>query len=313
MYSIVRQERPEGEVLRQNEFEIIRDGSVVDTLEYLTFPALSETGMVRHLFTTRAGGVSEGIYRGLNLSFTRGDDPERVLENYRRAAAALGCRPEDVVCSHQTHTVNIRPVTEEDRGKGVVRPADYRDVDGLVTNVPGICLATVYADCVPLYFVDPVHRAVGLAHAGWRGTAAGMGARMVQTMTERFGTRPEDLLAAVGPSICWECYEVGGEVASVFASLERELAGPLRAVRKSGCLKPSDSLLLQAGREPGKYQLNLWLANLAVLHGAGVPLERISVTDICTCHNPEYLFSHRASHGKRGNLGAFLMLREARI
>ncbi len=274
-----------GEAVRQN---CVMTGAGQEALEYLTFPLLEETGGVRHLFTTRLGGVSQGIFSTMNLSVTRGDDKRCVEENYRRIAEVLGCSPEDMTASHQTHTTNIRRVTAADRGKGVTRPRDYSDVDGLMTDEPGIVLVTYFADCVPLYFVDPVHRAVGLAHSGWRGTAAGMGACMVKAMGDAYGTRPEEIYAAVGPSICADCYEVGGDVAQQFAAFP----GAVRA-----------------GRRPGKYQLDLWKANLQVLCGAGVKRERIAVTDICTCCNSEYLFSHRASQGRRGNMGAFLGLR----
>lgn len=258
-------------------------------MEYLVFPLLEETGIVRHLFTTRLGGVSEGVFSTMNFSVDRGDREECVAENYRRVAEVLGCGPEDMVASHQTHTTNIRRVTSVDRGKGILRPRDYENVDGLITDVPGLTLVTFYADCVPLYFVDPENRAIGLAHSGWRGTAEGMGECMVRAMADNFGSRPEALYAAIGPSICRECYEVGEEVAVRFADrLGEDVAAP--------------------GEAPGKYRLDLWLANRRILERAGVPGNHIAVTDICTRHNPAYLFSHRASGGKRGNMGAFLML-----
>ena len=144
-------------------------------LEYLVFPKLEKTGVVEHLFTTRTGGVSSGIYSTMNLSFSRGDDPECVRENYRRIGEVLGTDPEHMVASKQTHTTNIRLVTEADLGNGITEPSAYDDVDGLATNIPGMALVTFYADCVPLYFVDPVKKAIGLAHSGWRGTVAGMG------------------------------------------------------------------------------------------------------------------------------------------
>ncbi len=144
-------------------------------VEYLTFPLLEQTGIVRHLFTTRVGGVSEGVCSSMNLSYARGDKKEAVDENYRRIARVLGCGLEDIVCSDQTHTVNLRVVTGQDGGKGIVRPRDYHDVDGLLTDEPGLVLTTFYADCVPLYFVDTRNRAVALAHSGWRGTVARMG------------------------------------------------------------------------------------------------------------------------------------------
>ncbi len=259
-------------------------------LEYLVFPKLEETGVVEHLFTTRTGGVSSGIYSTMNLSFSRGDDPECVRENYRRIGEVLGTDPEHMVASKQTHTTNIRLATEADLGNGITGPSAYDDVDGLATDIPGIALVTFYADCVPLYFVDPVKKAIGLAHSGWRGTVAGMGACMVQFMREHFHSDPKDLIAAIGPSICVDCYEVSEEVAEQF---------------REGF--PEE--VLQPGKAEGKYQLDLWKANESILLKAGILSEHLTVTDVCTCHNPEYLFSHRASHGQRGNLAAFLMLK----
>ena len=163
-------------------------------------------------------------------------------------------------------------------------------MDGLITEVPGIVLVCMFADCVPLYFVDPVKRVIGLAHSGWKGTLHRMGAHMVQAMRDTFGSDPADLVAAIGPSICRDCYEVSEDVATGFAE------------------QFDGTDVVTEGRIPGKYQLDLWLANRLILEQAGIPRTQISVTDICTCHNPAYLFSHRASNGKRGNLGAFLML-----
>ena len=260
---------------------------------FLIFPALEETGTVVHGFSTRLGGVSEGMFSSMNVSFTRGDRKEAVRENYRRLGAAIGFSCEELVCSDQTHTTNLRVVTEEDRGKGFARPKDYTDVDGLVTDVPGLTLATFYADCVPLYFVDPVRRCIGLSHAGWRGTAGKIGKKTVELMREQYGTRPSDLAAAIGPSNCQDCYEVSQDVIEAFQKAFEERFWPE----------------LFYAKENGKYQLNLWRANELTLLEAGLKPERIAVTDLCTCCNPALLFSHRASHGKRGNLGAFLMLR----
>lgn len=262
-------------------------------VEYLTFPLLEQTGIVRHLFSTRLGGVSEGIYQSMNLSYTRGDEKAAVDENYRRIAGILGCGLEDLVCSDQTHTVNLRVVTRADGGKGILRPKDYHDIDGLLTDEPGLVLATFYADCVPLYFVDTKNRAVALAHSGWRGTVARMGRCVTEKMREVYGTRPEDLTAAIGPSICQACYEVGEDVAEAFMQEFR---------------KPGQAAQILEEKGNGKYQLDLWRANEILLQEAGIPAGQIQVTDLCTCHNSDYLFSHRASQGKRGNLGAFLGL-----
>ncbi len=286
------------------EYHILADGTEFPLLK---FPALDETDIVKHGFTTRRGGVSEGIFSTLNLSFTRGDDAAAVAENFRRTAEALDIDPDRIVCSHQTHTTNIRIVGESDAGKGVTVDRDYTDVDGMITDIPGLTLAEFFADCVPLFFVDPVHRAIGLSHSGWKGTAARMGARTLEMMAETYGTRPEDAICAIGPSICQDCYEVSGDVAEVFAG---EFAGHEKEILTAK--GEENELNAEAIREAGmeaKYLLDLWRANEIVLLDAGVPPERISVTDICTCCNPNELFSHRASHGKRGNLGAFLCLR----
>lgn len=276
-----------GEVLRQNSVETEDGGQ----LEYLTFPLLEGTGIVKHLFSTRLGGVSQGDCASMNFSVDRGDSKENVLTNFGRIARVLGCGVGDMTASHQTHTTNIRRMTACDKGKGILRERDYQDVDGMVTDVPGLVLATFYADCVPLYFVDPVHRAIGLAHSGWRGTAGRMGERMVEAMGQQFGSRPEKIYAAIGPSICRDCYEVSEDVAEQF----REMLGSQVAV---------------PGAKAGKYQLDLWLANEWILRQAGILPKHLAVTDICTCHNSEYLFSHRASGGRRGSLGAFLMLKD---
>lgn len=261
---------------------------------YLTFPALEQTGMVSHSFSTRIGGVSEGIFSTMNFGFTRGDNPAHVLENYQRMADVLDVDMEKMVLSYQTHTTNVRRVTEEDLGKGVVYPRDYRDVDGLITDIPGVTLVTFYADCVPLYLLDPVHRAIGLSHSGWRGTVHRMGKATLDEMEKAFGTNASDVIACIGPSICQDCFEVGPEVVEEFAT----------------AFAPKYHEELFYRKENGKYQLNLWRANEIIFAERGVKPENIHTTDICTRCNPDFLFSHRAVGKDRGNLSAFLCLKE---
>lgn len=280
------------EILRIEEMPA--EGGCVPLLRY---PLLEETGMVKHCFTTRLGGVSQGIFSSMNLSFTRGDDGEAVQENYSRLAQCLGAAKEDFVFTDQTHTTNVRKVTAEDAGRGLTRPKNYTDVDGLVTDVPGLVLSAFFADCVPLYFVDPVHRAIGISHSGWRGTVGRIGAVTVETMAREYGSKPEDLICAIGPSICRNCYEVSGDVAEAFA---KKFAG--------NSVYCEEAYLEPKGQ--GKYQLDLWRANEIVLREAGVRSEHLAVTNLCTCCNPGLLFSHRASQGKRGNLGGFISLLE---
>lgn len=313
MERIERDLRKAGEVLRQNGAVL----SSKEELEYLTFPSLEETGIIDHLITTRTGGVSKGEFSSMNVGLLRGDREEDVRENFRRIGEVMGCGTEDMVLARQTHTTNIRHVTAADRGKGIVRPFDYQDVDGLITDEPGLVLVTTFADCVPLILVDPVRRAVGSAHSGWRGTVGRMGECMVRAMEDAFGSRPEDLLAAVGPSICQACYEVGEEVAEKFAGADRGTEAIRRELSRSGRFRSGRDgeapRVLNPGKQPGKYQLDLWLANYLILRQAGIPGERIAVTDICTCHNSSYLFSHRASGGKRGAMGVFVALRGKRV
>ena len=272
----------------------VLDVKEVDQVPVLQYPLLNLTGVVNHGISTREGGVSEGIYRSMNLSFSRGDEAENVMENYHRIARTLGVSIENIVCSAQTHTTNVRVVTREDAGKGVTREKDYTDVDGLITNVPGLCLATFYADCVPLLFVDPVRKVVATSHSGWRGTVGKIGKVTIEKMEAEFGCRPEDIYAAIGPSICQDCYEVSEDVIEQF--------------QEHFAKEHWDKLFYK--KENGKYQLNLWAANEQILLDSGIAPDHLAVTNLCTCCNPENLFSHRASQGKRGNLAAFIALKE---
>ena len=263
-------------------------GQMPATPPMLQFPVLSGLPGVVHGFSTRLGGVSEGIYESLNLSFSRGDDAARVLENYRRASAYFGTVPECIITVDQQHTGRVVRVDETNAGEGVVRERSIPEADGMVTDVPGLLLSTFHADCTPIFLVDPVRRAIGLVHSGWRGTKARIARNAIRKMAEDFGSRPQDLFAGIGPSICRDCYEIGEEVAEELA------ADFAMALRK---------------RESGKWDFDLFAANRAVLLDSGVLASRISVSGICTCENAGLLFSHRATQGQRGNLAAFLMLR----
>ncbi len=267
--------------------EHIFDECIVDGVPVLKYPLLAELNMVNHGFSTKLGGVSTGHCASMNISTSRGDDPNAVEENRRRIAKAIGVRPEDMVYTQQTHTTNVAIVTEQDRGR--ILP----ETDGMITNVPDVCLVTFYADCVPLYFVDPVKKVISLSHSGWRGTVNKMANVTIQKMKEAFGCNPEDIYAAVGPSICQDCYEVSEDVIEQF--------------KKNYKSEYWQDLFYQ--KENGKYQLNLWKANEYNFLDSGIKKEHIAVTNVCTCCNPDVLFSHRITGFNRGNLSAFLSLK----
>lgn len=263
-------------------------------LPLFSYPMLEETGIVKHCFTTRAGGVSEGIFSDMNLSFSRGDEREAVEENYKRLSSALSIPYESFIFSHQTHTTNVIRVGKEDAGMGLLRERQYKDVDGMITNEMGVTLVTFYADCVPLYFIDKRHHAIGLSHSGWRGTVGRMGRVTLEAMKSEFGTKAEEVVCAIGPSICQSCYEISQDVAEKFAQI----------------FTPRQQREILIKKENDKYKLDLWKANEIILLEAGILKEHLAVTNICTCCNSKLLFSHRASQGKRGNLAAVLALRE---
>lgn len=259
---------------------------------YYSFPSLDAIPFVRHGFSTRLGGVSEGIYASMNLSFTRGDREEAVLENFRRFCAAIGTNAEDVVVSAQEHHTVVLPVTKADRGRGVTRERGYTDIDGLMTNEAGVVLCTQYADCVPLFFVDPVRRVVATSHSGWKGTVAQIGAVTVQRMGEVYGCDPKDILCGIAPSIGPCCFEVDRPVYDEFAKLSF-----------------ADETILRDDHN-GKYHIDLWETNRRILLSARILPEHITVTDLCTKCHPDIFWSHRVTGGERGSLAAFISIAE---
>lgn len=265
------------------------------SVPYIEFPPLSDIPFIIHGFSTRLGGVSRGMFSSLNLgsgSSPCKDDPANIIENFVRITKSLGLDPDSLVISDQVHKSDILLVDNKDKGKGFRVPRDYKEIDGLITNTPGITLVTKYADCVPLYFVDPVKKAIGLSHSGWKGTISRIGHKTVKEMKKAFDSKAKDIIAVIGPSICMDCYEVGEEVASEFEN----------------AFKNSSSILEKNQRD--RYQLNLWEANRIVLIDAGLQEEHIHISKACTSCYSQLLFSHRKSKGKRGSLAAFLAISE---
>ncbi|MDE6567231.1 MAG: peptidoglycan editing factor PgeF [Lachnospiraceae bacterium] len=241
-------------------------------------------------FSTRLGGISTGHLAEMNLGWKQGDSHETVWENYKRICQALGVETEKLVFSDQIHETTVEYVTKH-QCAGAEGTKKLVGVDGLYTDQKGITLATSYADCVPLFFADPVQKVIASSHSGWRGTVGQIGRITIEKMKEKFACKPENILALVGPSICQNCYEVSQDVGEQFVSIypEEELAE-----------------ILEDGRAEGKYQLDLWAACYYTIKKAGVPPENIQVSRVCTCCQPDLLFSHRATQGKRGNLNGFI-------
>ena len=263
-----------------------------DGVCFLTFEALENEKWLSHAFSTRLGGVSTGTESSLNLGFSREENRDNVMENFRRFGEAAGMPITHMVMSYQTHTANIRRMGSADIGKGFFCDRDYSDIDGMITDERGVCLVTSFADCVPLMAADPVRHAIGSAHSGWKGTMSDVGGELIRAMHSAFGTHPEDVITVIGPSICQDCYEVSADVI--------EKAKERYAHREDIWDR------LWYDKKNGKYQLDLWECCRENFLEAGVLPEHIQMPELCTCCNSELLFSHRASKGRHGNLAALM-------
>lgn len=298
------------------EYSKVSFKGIEHNVPIIRFEPYKDITWLTHGFSTRLGGVSEGIYSSMNLSFSQGDNYDTVYDNHCIFSKALNASLEESVYSHQTHTTNVMKVTKEHAGMGFVRPRNFENIDGLVTNEPGLTLVTSYADCVPLYFVDVKNRAIGLSHSGWRGTVNNIAKNTIELMKAEYGTDPSDVVAFIGPSICRDCFEVDMDVASVFLDTYRESglvttdeADVTYIVSKNPYIEQNDEQIDEQSTGE-KYLVNLQAANCYNMMQAGVPDENIHITDICTCCNPHILFSHRASKGKRGGMCAFLKIED---
>ncbi len=270
---------------------------------------LADCGSIRHLYTTRLGGVSRGDQSSLNLSYRmEPEHPENVLENFRRVSGYLGCSPEDMVGADQTHTARVIRVSRKEGGNAVTCPSRIRNFDGMVTKDPGILLFITTADCVPVLLCDPLKGAVGAVHSGWKGTLGGIAGNAVRMMTEEFGSNPKDILASIGPSICVSCYEVTEDLYEAFSQSALYQDAYLLCNRPWEDADPEKEEAIFYRKENGRFQLDLWQANRHVLLSAGLLPEHTAIGGLCTYEDPEHFFSHRKSGGKRGGLGAMIGL-----
>jgi len=275
------------EVMRGN-FELIKSGE----LQYLTIPAFTATGLVTHAISTRKGGVSTGDYSTLNLGLGKNDGRKNVLENRRRFLQALDLDLALLVAGRQNHGSRVAVVTEKERGRGNCSyDKGLPGIDAMVTDRQGVVLSIYFADCVPLLFLDPLGRAIGVAHAGWRGTLAGIGPKTLACMQREYGTEVPHCLAGIGPSIGPCCYEVGQQV-----------LGPLRRF-----FPDWRTYVVPIGG--GKYYLDLWELNRQQLLAAGVREKNIFIGNLCTACNEKMFFSYRAHGGHTGSLAAVLTLK----
>ena len=282
--------------LKEHPFPLVEYTISTGILPMVESPLFQREIGLQHGFSTRKGGVSKEHLASLNLSFSVEDAKENVLENFRRIGERFGKTPEDFVLSKQSHETKVLKVGTKDRGKGITKDRDYEGIDALITDEEGIILSCFSADCVPILFYDPIRKAVGACHSGWRGTKGKILQNVVEEMRKHFSSNPAEILIAIGPSICKEQYVVSEDLALSFLEdypdLGEDTASPIQRISKD------------------KFQLDLWDLNRRIALNCGIKEEHISISGYCTMENPELFFSHRYSQGKRGLQGAFICLQD---
>ncbi len=256
-------------------------------LSYFVIDEFEKTGLVKHCFTTRRGGVSKNEFKSMNLRMNSDDSEENIIKNYKIICDEIGVNFQDLVFSKQTHSDIIYKAEEKHKGAGITKPLAWEDCDGLITNQQGIPIIVFSADCVPVLFLDTEKKAIGLVHSGWRGTVNRISQKAVEKMREEFGTKPENVIAAIGPSIGVCHFEVGDEVAEEF---RREFG---------------ESVL----EKHEKYHVNMQKAIEIQLKTVGITSENIINSGVCTYCESDLLFSHRKTQGRRGVMGAIMELK----
>ena len=282
--------------LKEHPFPLVEYKISSGLLPMVESPLFQRETGIQHGFSTRKGGVSKEHLASLNLSFSVEDAKENVLENFRRIGERFGKTPEDFVLSKQSHETKVLKVGMKDRGKGITKDRDYEGIDALITDEESLILSCFSADCVPILFYDPIHKAVGACHSGWRGTKGKILQNVVEEMRKHFSSNPAEILIAIGPSICKEQYVVSEDLALSFLEdypdVGENSSSPIQRISKD------------------KFQLDLWDLNRRIALDSGIKEEHISISGYCTMENPELFFSHRYSQGKRGLQGAFICLQD---
>jgi len=255
-------------------------------VQYFYFNGLREAGLVHGIFTRR-GGVSPAPWGSLNAGSLVGDQPERVAENLARACRALGRDSAGLHLVRQVHGCDVHVAAGGGAGTGIadrLQPEALPEADAILTASPDVTLAMRFADCVPIVLYDPVSRAAGIAHAGWRGTLLNAAGKAVAVMNQAFGADPHDVIAGIGPSICPAHYEIGPEVVRAAAAV---FDGDLDRVIRS---------------EGSRTFFDLWTANRLLLRSAGV--RTVETSGECTAERPERWYSHRGEGGRTGRFAA---------
>lgn len=279
--------------MTQNTFTTVNCGA----LKYTAAPFLTAP----HAFTTRLGGVDTGSRAGLNLGYNRTDDPKAVEENYRILCRALGLDETRLVWGRQVHGNTVLPADEKDICR-LGGPA--REGDGVMSDVPGLGLVVYTADCVPVLLSDPEHGAVAAIHAGWRGTVANIVGEGVRAMAKRYGSRPEDLRAAIGPAISQCCFQVGRDVVDAVLAILGSEGEQFISTRPSA---PHGAVSFVPPQEiPGKFYVDNKGVNRALLIKAGLAPENIAVSNECTRCDTDRYWSHRFHGDSRGSQGAII-------
>ncbi len=268
------------------EYNIVNKNEV----QFITFERFNNMPFIKHGFSTRIGGVSEGVYNSLNLGLKTEDSENNVRKNIEKFTLAVGVDKENLVISDQVHSDIIKVVNNGDKGKGYIKERDYSGIDGLVTNVKGIPLMTIFADCVPIFFVDPTKKVIAVSHAGWKGTRLKIGKKTVEVMMHEYESDPQDIIAVIGPSIGECCYEVDQRLINEFNN---------SFIDTSKFVFP---------KQEYKYQLNLWNANRIALEEAGLLSENIIISSLCTGCNLDLFYSYRKEKGNTGRMGAIIQL-----
>lgn len=277
----------------KNNFQDIKHEYIYENIGQIGLfraPIIMGQAGLKHGFTARKGGVSEGSFSSLNLTYGKHDPRENVRENFRRLCIGAGLMYEDMVIVSYEHGTNVVKVDKSDCGRGLnEQKAPLPKCDGLITNEKNVVLLTSHADCGAYFVFDPVKRAIGLAHAGWKGTLGRIGARVIEKMCSEYGCIPEDMLVSTGPCICVDHYEVDEALGKRFTD----------EFKTDSCIKP--------GRR-GKVQLDINIAAAVQFLDAGIKRENLNIMDCCTYEHADLLFSHRRDNGVTGDMAAFMEL-----